>query len=193
MIDKLTKYISQFVELNTVEKEEIAKFIEIKTFKKGHLLLKEGMVSHTSYFNLEGCVRMFYKINDEEKTTHFYTENQFIVSFKSFTQRKPSDHYLECVETCALALIPYDIEKRLLHRFSKLETFSRIALEQELGNYQEMLANYITSTPEQRYLNLLKQNQDLIQRVPLFQLASYIGVKAESLSRIRSRLSKKNS
>ena len=61
-------------------------------------------------------------------------------------------------------------------------------MESELSKYQEMLATYKTDTPEQRYLNILKFRPELIQRVPQHQLASYIGVKPESLSRIRKRI-----
>ncbi len=151
------------------------------------------MVSQTSFFNLKGCVRLYYLIDGEEKTTFFYTENKFITSIRSFTQKEPSNHYLECIEDCTLTLIPYDVEKKLLEKFPKLESFARLILEQELGNYQDMLSTYIVSNPEQRYLNLLKNNSQLLQRVPLFQLASYIGVKAESLSRIRNRVTKNTS
>ena len=190
MASKLIEFISKFVSLDDKEKEAIYTLIEVKTYKKGHLLLREGMISHVSYFNIKGCVRLFYAIGGEEKTTFFYTENKFITSLRSFIDRQPSDHYLECIEECTLALIPYEIEKKLLKKFPKLESFARIILEQELGSYQEMLSSYIISNPEQRYLNLLKKDSELLQRVPLFQLASYIGVKAESLSRIRNRITK---
>jgi CRP-like cAMP-binding protein len=149
------------------------------------------MVSKTSYFNLDGCVRLYYIVDGEEKTAFFYTENQFITSMRSFTKNEPANHYLECIENCKLALIPQEVEKKLLRAIPKLETFSRIILEQELANYQEMISNFVISTPEQRYLNLLKNNTNLLNRVPLNQLASYIGVKAESLSRIRNRISKR--
>lgn len=190
MKHQFIEFISRFVQLEEEEIQVIYSLIEVKTYKKGHLLLKEGMISHVSYFNLKGCVRLFYSINHEEKTTFFYTENKFITSLRSFIDRKPSTHYLECIEDCTLILIPYEVEKTLLKTFPKLEAFARIILEQELGNYQEMLSSYIISNPEQRYLNLLKEDPELLQRVPLFQLASYIGVKAESLSRIRNRIAK---
>lgn len=190
MKSKFIEYISNYVSLEEDEIQVIYSLMEVKNYKKGHLLLKEGMISHVSYFNLKGCVRLFYSINSEEKTTFFYTENKFITSFRSFAERTPSDHYLECIEDCTLLLIPYEVEKNLLKAFPKLESFARIILEQELGNYQEMLSSYIISNPEQRYLNLLKKDSELLQRVPLFQLASYIGVKAESLSRIRNRITK---
>ena len=190
---QLIAHISKFVPLEQDEINAIVAQIPIKTYTAGEILLREGMISRVSYFNLKGCVRLYYLADGEEKTTFFYTENEFITSLRSFTSNSPADHYLECLEDCTLALIPYGVEKELLSRFPKLETFSRIILEQELANYQEMLANYIMSSPEQRYLNLLRNSPTLLQRVPLYQLASYIGVKAESLSRIRNRISKQSS
>ena len=193
MKNKLIEYISGYIHLNQEEIDAISSQIPIKEYHAGDILLKEGMISTKSYFNLKGCVRLYYLINGEEKTTFFYTENQFITSLRSFTTNVPANHYLECTEDCTLAVITYETEKELLKRFPKLETFARISLEKELANYQEMLSSYIMSNPEQRYLNLLKNNPDLLHRVPLFQLSSYIGVKAESLSRIRNRISKRTS
>ncbi len=151
------------------------------------------MVSQTSYFILKGCVRLFYIVDGEEKSTFFYTEEMFITSFKSFTEMIPANHYLECIEDCSLVLIHFATEKRLLSKFPKLEVFARIHLERELANYQDMLSNYILLNPEKRYLKLIKNSPHLLQRVPLYQIASYIGVKPESLSRIRNRITKNNS
>ena len=189
----LIKYISASVTLTEEEMAAISSHVQIKNYKAGDLLLREGMIASMSYCNVEGCVRLYYLMDGEEKTTFFYTEDQFIISIRSFTTGVPADHYLECVEDCTLALIPYTLEKQLLQEFPKLETFARINLEQELANYQEMLSSYILSSPEQRYLNLLNHRPDLLQRVPLYQLASYIGVKAESLSRIRRRINERTS
>jgi CRP-like cAMP-binding protein len=191
--EQLLAYISTFIQLDDREIEAILSQVPVRNYKAGDVLLREGMIAKVSYFNLKGCVRLYYLIDGEEKTTFFYTENQFITSMRSFTTSTPADHYLECVEDCTLALIPYEVEKQLLNRFPRLETFARINLEQELANYQEMLSSFLISNPEQRYQNLLKNNPDLLQRVPLYQLASYIGVKAESLSRIRKRISQKSS
>jgi len=191
MKDILIDFIKEFVQLNEEEIDAITSKIALKEYRAGDILLQEGMVSNISYFNLKGCVRLYYLLDGEEKTTFFYTEKQFITSLRSFTTNTPANHYLECVEDCVLALIPFEVEQELLNRFPKLETFARIHLEQELANYQEMLSSHIMSNPEQRYLDLLQNRPDLLNRVPLYQLASYIGVKAQSLSRIRNRISKK--
>lgn len=193
MTNQLIQYISKFIQLDEKEIEVISSQIQVKSYKAGDVLLKEGTVSKLSFFNLKGCVRLYHIIDGEEKTTFFYTENQFISSIRSFTKKIPSNHYLDCLEDCVLALIPYEVEKELLKTFPKLETFARISLEQELGNYQEILSSYIISNPEQRYRNLLKKQPELLQRVPLYHLASYLGIKAESLSRIRKRIGENTS
>ena len=79
-------------------------------------------------------------------------------------------------------------ENDLYERFPRLETISRLVMGNVLGELQEQLATYLTDTPEQRCLKLLRARPDLFQRLPQYQLASYIGVKPESLSRIRKRI-----
>lgn len=76
-------------------------------------------------------------------------------------------------------------QKEMYKRFPVLESWSRISLQEELSDYQEMLATYITTSPEERYWNLLKFKPELLNIVPQHQLASYLGVTSESLSRIR--------
>lgn len=184
-------YISKIVNLNEIEKEVIKAEIPVKTFKKGTILLREGQVSRRAFFNIKGCVRSYYLLDGEEKTTFFYLENQFVTSMKSFTQKIPSTHYLECLEDSVLCVLSYEKEQELLQRFPKFESLSRILLEEELGNYQEMLSLYMIANPEKRYLNLLKYRPELRERIPQYQLATYLGITAESLSRIRKRISVK--
>lgn len=189
----LIDYISNFVAVDEATAKAIVASIPIEAYAAGTVLLREGSISRVSYFNLKGCVRLYHLVDGVEKTTFFYTENTFISSMRSFTTNSPANHSLECLEDCTLALIPYDTERDLLTRFPALETFARVALEQELANYQDMLSHYIISNPEQRYLKLLHQQPELLQRIPLYHLASYIGVQAETLSRIRKRIAQRPS
>lgn len=193
MSQALIDYIISFVPLSNEEILDIGSLVEIKNYKNGDVLLREGEISNLSYFNIKGCVRMYYLVDGEEKTTYYYTENKFITSFRSFTNRIPADHYLECIEDCELVLVSYEVEQKLLQKYPKLESFARVILETELANYQHMVSSYIISNPENRYRNFVENHPELLQRIPLYQLASYLGITADSLSRIRSRLFKRSS
>lgn len=162
--------------------------VSVKHFKKGTILLQEGQIPTACYCNYQGCVRQFYLKDGEEKTTFFYTEGQPIATITSEVLRKPAKFYLECVEDTFLTVMPYECESELFRRFPKFEAYGRLDMERRLIEYQEMLAAYITTTPEERYLNVLKDRPDLVHRVPQYQLASYLGIKPESLSRIRKRI-----
>lgn len=189
---KLSELMSQDISLSEEECEAVDKYIPIEIFKKGTILLREGQIANDSYFNIKGCVRLYYLVDGEEKTTHFYTEEESIASMNSYLNRVPANHYLECVEDTTLAVLNYEKEKKLYKLFPKLESICRISLEDDFGKQQEMHASQVTNNPEQRYMKLLKERPDLIQRVPQYHLASYLGIKPESLSRIRKRILSKD-
>lgn len=180
-----------FNELGAFDQEQIGtalKLIEIKSLKKGEHLLREGDISAKTYSIISGCVRQYYLVDGEEKTTFFYTEGQSIYSPNSTSARIPAKYYLSCVEYTTLSVLTLENQEEMYRRFPVLESASRASLREELNNYQEMLATYITTSPEERYLNLLKHRPELLNRVPQYQLASYLGVTPETLSRIRRRV-----
>ena len=180
-----------FSDVGTFNAEEIEaamEFISIRSFKKGEHLLREGNICTESYSIISGCVRQYYLVDGEEKTTFFYTEGQSIFSPSGASERIPAKYYLSCVEYTTLSIITLKDQNEMYKRFPVLESMSRNALREELVNYQEMLSTYITTNPEERYLNLLKFRPELLNRVPQYQLASYLGVTPESLSRIRKRI-----
>jgi len=192
MESEIADLISRFLPLSEEERVAIAECIPIKSFKKGSILLREGQISRESYFSLEGIVRKYYLVDGVEKTTEFYIEEEAISSLQSYNQKVSANHYLECIEDCRLAILTYEKEQELFQRVNGFESLCRVSIEEELGAQQEKLALFITSSPEERYLDLLKNRPSLLQRVPQYHLASYLGVKPESLSRIRRRLSKKS-
>lgn len=179
------------IPLTEAEAKIVDELIPVRTFRKGTLLLKERQIATEAYHIIKGCIRLYYLTDGEERTTAFFTEDQSVASMTSYVNQVPADHYLECVEDCTLTVLNYHKEKELIQKFPKFESLCRVSMEQNYGESQSLLANYITKSPEARYLHLLETRPDLLNRVPQYHLASYLGVKPESLSRIRKRLAQK--
>lgn len=180
--------ITSEIFLKPDEMQAVLDMVEIKHYEKGSLLLQEGQYAKACYYNVQGCVRQFYLKGGEEKTTFFYLEDQSVSSVTSTMADTPVDYYLECTEDTILAVMSHEKEEELYRRFPRFETLCRQGLERQIAMYHNMLTAYIISSPEERYLNLLRERPQLIERVPQYQLASYLGVKPESLSRIRKRI-----
>jgi CRP-like cAMP-binding protein len=160
----------------------------IRSFKKGTFLLEEGKFSNECYFVIKGCIRSFHIKDGEEKTTEFYTEEQAVTP-SSYGKRIPSGCFLECLEDTVSGVGTPEIETELYQKFPQLESLTRALVEAIMAKQQDTIDDLKMSSPEERYLALLKNRPDLIQRVPQHQIASYLGIKPESLSRIRKRIS----
>ncbi len=187
----LLKLLPGLDTLPEAEAREIAELIPVESYQKGTLLLKAGEVSSICYFVLKGCIRQYSIIDGEEKTTAFYTEQQAAIPFASYTQQAPSGHYLVCAEDCLLVVGDMSQEQDMYAHYPKLLAITRRMMEQDFGKTQEAFSRFITSSPEERYLNLMETRPDLFLRVPQHQIASYLGMAPESLSRIRKRTIKK--
>ena len=190
MQNELLSFVSQFDTLTSDEAAAIADLMTMRSFKKGDVLVREGDVVTRCYFVLKGCLRQYRLVDGVEKTTQFYTEEQSAVLFTSLASQTQSDSYLTCAEDTLLIVGEPNQETEMYGRFPKLAAITRAIMEQDFGKTQDTLSNFVTSSPEERYLHLLQTRPDLLQRVPQHQLASYIGITPESLSRIRKRIMK---
>lgn len=180
-----------FVTLTAEEQKAVAALDSPKEFKKGTVLLREGMTPTQSFFVAEGLVRKYRIDGDEERTIEFYTDQESVFALTGSNNPSPSTFTLECLEDSKISVVTFEQEREMYKRFPRFERLCRLTTERDLQAYQEQFANYLSWSPEQRYLNLLDTRPDLIGRVPQYQLASYLGVKPESLSRIRKRISKR--
>lgn len=187
----LLDFISKYISLNDEEKEKIISLDIFHSIKKNTVLLKEGEFSNSGYFVLKGCIRSYYIIEGEEKTTAFYTEMEGITPECVLT-KKPSGYYVSCTEDSILLITNPDMEAKMFAEFPKFETLCRVLSEELLVKQQLDFNEFKTSSPEKRYLNLLEKRPDLIQRIPQHQLASFLGIKPQSLSRIRARIIEKS-
>ena len=187
MQDILFSFISKYISLTENEKNALLSLDLFHSVKKGTVLLKEGQISNSNYFVLKGCLRKYYIIDGEEKTTAFYSE------MEAFTPpcvvcKTPSEYFLSCLEDTILIISNADMEEEVNSKFPKFEIMCRKLSEELLAKERIDFDEFKTSSPEQRYLNLLEKRPDLMQRVPQHQLASYLGIKPQSLSRLRARI-----
>lgn len=185
--EEFRKFISNFSFLTADEAETIAENTVLKEFKIGTLLLEEGNVSKECYAVIRGCVREYFIKDGIEKTTAFFTEGQSVNSFSSYTNQVASKHYLVCAEDCLLTVGNQSLVDQMCARIPRLTEFIRTEVEKDAGALQERMAAFMTSSPEERFTDLLKNNPGLMNRVPQHQIASYLGVTPESLSRIKKR------
>lgn len=182
------KFLSNFEMLTQEEIEIIAKDTHVKEFKKGVILLTEGAICRECYSVIKGCVREYIMKDGEEKTTAFFTEGDAIASFTSTTNNLPSKHYLVCVEDSLLTVSNQDLERKMCEKIPRLESIIRLEVEKHAGKEHDHITAFISSSPEERYLDLQEKRPNLFNRIPQHQIASYLGIKPESLSRIKKRL-----
>lgn len=190
MQDLLFNFITSYVELTLEEKEALITLDIFSTASKGDVLLEEGEKSRNGYFVLKGCIRTYYVVDGEEKTTAFYTEMEGLTPH-CVTTNEPSEYFIACVEDSILTVANPDMEEEMFLKFPKFETLCRMLSEDLLAKQQIDFDEFKISSPEQRYLSLQEKRPDLIQRVPQHQLASYLGITPQSLSRMRARILEK--
>src|SRR5690606_37212111 len=178
--------------LSKQEISELTELLDVQVMKSGNLLVKEGIECNKCYFVLKGCLRQYQVLEGQEKTIEFYTENQAVNYFTGFTGNSAAENNLICIEDSVLLIgsPAEDIEK--YKKYPALEQITRSMLEKQLRSTQENFARFRISSPEDRYLHFLESRPGLALRVPQHQLASYLGVTPESLSRIRSRIRKQS-
>lgn len=188
MRERLVTYFQQFTTLSAEEAAAIRDSATVLHFKKGETILAQGQVARGSYFVLQGCVRQFTAWEGEERSLDFVTEGQWVISLASLLNQTPAQHGFDCLEDCVLVMGNAEKEAALFKDFPRFAEIARMVMERVFGDLQELHAAYATDSPELRYRKLLATRPDLLQRVPQYHLASYVGVRPESLSRIRKRI-----
>lgn len=187
MEDILFDFIGSYIRITEADKALIRSMILVRSYKKGELLLEQGKKSKDSYLVMKGCLRSYYIIDGAEKTTEFFTE-QDLVAPVCVAEDAPSQYNISCAEDSVLLVSNPQMEAEGFEKFPQFETMCRILAEQQFARKQSELDSFKMSSPEQRYLHLLQSRPQLLQRVPQHQLASYLGITPQSLSRMRKRI-----
>ena len=158
--------------------------------KKKKDLLRAGEVCQNMYFIGKGCLRSYLvDTKGAERIYQIGVENHWIGDLYSFYNQVPSELYIETIEQSALLMISHDRLEQLFLEVPKLERFYRILFQRAYTATLHRLHTALTETAQSRYQALVEKQPDLIRRVPLIYIASYLGITPESLSRIRKQSS----
>ena len=183
----LLSYFSKITKLSEDEKTYLQSHFKLIHYNKGAFILKQGQVNHTIGFLNKGLVRYFVLKNGEEATFEFTREHEFIADYQSFTTRKPGIQYIQAIEDCEVLEISYEAVQYVFNNFPNGNLLGRLILEHRFEVMVNQLLAIYLQNKEERYHWFTKQYNDIMQRIPLYMIASFVGVKPQSLSRIRKR------
>lgn len=191
MYDKLYTVISKTTVLDKRDKDLCLTFFEPATFKRNDIIEFESKVPQNLYFINEGYLRLFYyDDNGDEVTTNLSSPTDFITSFLCFINQEKAKDNLECITDCELLKISKQKMLDLIANSESFKNFSLIIFQQAIAATQIRANDLATLTAEIKYKKLLTERPQLIQNIPLQYIASYLGIKPQSLSRIRNQLNK---
>ncbi|MFN5478168.1 MAG: Crp/Fnr family transcriptional regulator [Sphingobacteriales bacterium] len=187
-MSSLLEFFNKMIPLSATEVDLVRSSFVPRKFRKKQTVLQEGEVCTYFYFVAEGCLRM-YKI-DEKGSTHvlqFAAENQWILDLGSFHSVQPSELIIDALENTVALQINRDDLIALYLRAPKFDRIFRVLLENSYVRLQERLLQTISSTAEARYQRFLNGYPQLVNRLSQIQIASYLGITPEFLSRLRNR------
>jgi CRP-like cAMP-binding protein len=188
-LELLKARIRGAVRIDESELEEIVRSFEIRRFARDEYLLREGGRCGFWGFITEGLVRV-YSITDagEEYTNWFVREDGFIVEFLSFYLREPSLENVVALEDTVLVCVDYSALQQLYAASPAFEKFARMLYEQSFGEMKKRILHRVHFDAETRYRHFMETQPELLQRVPLKYIASYLSVTDSTLSRIRRKI-----
>jgi CRP-like cAMP-binding protein len=191
-IDLLFASFDNYLPLDPAEREDLAQRIIERKIKRRQFILQENDVCKHYTFVAEGCFKKYHvDKKGSEHNLQFAAENDWIMEIDSFYSEKPSRVYIEAIEPATILQI---VKKDLLYLFThnpKFDRNFRVIVENRFVQLENRILQAISSTAEERYLTFLNQYPHLSARLPSTQIASYLGITPEFLSRIRKDLSKK--
>ncbi len=186
--DKLLALLADLVKIDRLDIQLAKELFEPILAFKGDTLVEAGTTARYLYFVNSGYLRNYYYEDGEEITTQLNCTSGFMTSFNSFITQTHSHYYLECITDCSLLRVSKKDIDTLYQHSQKWSEFGMRIYEQSFVSLEQRTKDMISLSAEQRYLKLMNEHPDFIQHIPLQYLASYLGIKAPSLSRIRKNL-----
>ena len=184
-IDKIKSLIDNFDDTTIKALNEISCS---KTYSKGDYLLKSDSICNKSYWVESGILRKFYIHNDKEVTTEFYFKDDLAISFDSYTLQKPSREFIQALTDVTVNVTDYNSFQFQKTKHQQLQELDFLMTEYYALWLEEKVFELHTQNATQRYQTLLAKSPHIIQQVQLTQIASYLNISLETLSRIRANI-----
>jgi CRP-like cAMP-binding protein len=192
MFQAINNYVARTIQLTLDELEYFNSILEYKTVPKKTMLLQPGEICNFELYVNKGCIREYYiDSKGAEITLQFAVEDWWMSDITSFQDQTPSIMYIETLEDCELLMLSRSAKENLLLQVPKLERMFRLMLQRHLSVVQNRLVKTISYTAMERYLEFLSRYPNIPQRVAQHYIASYLGISAEFLSKLRKRHLKK--
>jgi len=166
-------------------------FLKTKHFKRKDLFLTPGQTCSEIGFINKGCFRTYYLSDGKEINTQFVFENEFVTDYDSFLQGKPSKYFIQVLEDAEIVTFNLSALENAYNQSQNWERFGRMMAEQSYKLTTQRVESFLFLDGEQRYLDLLENQPRLLARIPLYHIASYLGLERESLSRLRKKIATK--
>lgn len=188
----LVAHFQQYVPLDETEIELLEGRVSFRKIKRKQMILQEGFVCKHYSFVVSGCFKM-YGVDDKgyEHNIQFAAEGDWIADIGSFHSKKPSKLFIEALEPAEILQIEIQDLYFLYNNIPKLNRIFKVIIENKFVELQNRVLQNFSSTAEQRYLSFLEQYPNLANRLPNTQIASYLGITPEFLSKIRKDLTRK--
>jgi len=190
MYSKLLDLINRITALEDKERDLIKNSFKPLQLTKGDFFLESGKINKHVGFLHKGLVRYFVYKDEEESTFEFTKEGEFIADYQSFNNKTKSVQNIQAIEDCEILIINYNDVQSIFNSTKKGNLIGRHIIEHRFDVMVNQLLAIYMQNHEERYQSFVKQYSDLSQRIPQYLIASYVGVKPESLSRIRKRFTK---
>lgn len=190
----LSQHLTNFAPLTDKDISDSQPFWKARKMKKGDFFNMQSMVCNDLGLIVKGIFRIYYRDPDtkEDKNIFFFSENQFVVSFRSFISRTPCWYFIEAMEDSEIFFISYKDLDSLYETHANWGKFGRLLAELFFNIAQTRTEEFIFFSHEQRYIRLLEEHPDIVKRIPAYHISSYLGITNPSLSRIRKRVESKN-
>lgn len=191
-IDLLFSHFNTSFLLNAKEKEEVSLLFSERKIKRRGFILQDGDICRHFTFIVSGCFKMYAADADgKEHNLEFAAENSWITNLSSFYAEQPGGVYIEAIEPSVILQIKRADLIYLYSSYTKFNSSFRIIIERKYIELQNRVLQNISATADERYLYFLQQYPELVNRLPSTQIASYLGITAEFLSKIRKDLAQR--